>query len=45
MFYVIDISQNPPVKIEGTESINKQDCIDWIITNGDIINYSIEESN
>lgn len=44
MFYVIDIRENPSVKVDGTESYNIQDCIDWISENGDAVSYSIVES-
>lgn len=45
MFYVIDIRVDPPTKVEGTESEFIQDCVDWILLNGDAIIYSIKESN
>jgi hypothetical protein len=44
MFYVIDIRVNPQIKVEGTESNNIEDCINWISVNGDAVSYSIQES-
>lgn len=41
MYSVIDLTQNPPTVVSGTENSTQQQCIDWILENGDIINYSI----
>lgn len=43
MFCVINITTTPPTIVEGTESENIQDCLDWISINGNAVIYSIEE--
>jgi hypothetical protein len=41
MYSVIDLTQNPPEIVSGTENLTQQECINWILQNGDILNYSI----
>lgn len=41
MYYIIDLRPDPPVKVEGTDFETEQECIDWIIENGDVTMYTI----
>jgi len=45
MYSVINITQNPPTIVTGTENFTEQQCIEWIILNGNILTYSIIENN
>jgi hypothetical protein len=42
MYYVIDITAEPPVRVPGAEFETYEECVNWLELNGDIINYSIE---
>lgn len=45
MYNVIDLINNPPTIVEGTENFTEQQCIEWIKLNGndDIVRYSIKK--
>ena len=44
MYSVIDIRQNPPIVVQGTENFSEQECIAWIKEFGNIIDYSIQKT-
>lgn len=43
MFYIIDLGQDPPVKIENLEFELFADACSWIDENGSIIQHTISE--
>ncbi len=43
MYYILDITQTPPTRIEGLEFNTYEECVEWINKNGDILSYTIEE--
>ena len=43
MFYIIDLTQDPPIRIPNIEFETQEECINWIDKNGSIITHSIEE--
>lgn len=43
MYNVYDISETPYKLIEETVGFTEQQCIEWIIINGDVTKYTIIE--
>jgi hypothetical protein len=43
MFYIVDLRENPPIRVSNIEFETYNECIDWINENGSIIIYTIEE--
>ena len=44
MYSVIDLSNDSQTIVQGTENMTEQQCIEWILLNGnDIIRYSIKK--
>jgi hypothetical protein len=43
MYYILDIIQTPPIRIESLEFNTHEECVEWINNNGSIISHSIEE--
>ena len=43
MYYIIDLQQNPPVRIPNLVFTTEQDACDWININGDAVKYTIEK--
>lgn len=41
MYCIIDLRQEPPVKVQGTDFETEQECINWITQNGDVTMYTI----
>ncbi len=44
MYYIIDLTQDPPSIIPNLQFTNEIDAIDWINNNGDATSYSIISS-
>jgi hypothetical protein len=42
MYYVIDLRQNPPVRLPELVFETSEECIAWIDQNGNATVYSIE---
>lgn len=45
MYSIIDLTNNPPTIVQGTENFTEQECIEWIKMNGDddIVKYTIKK--
>jgi hypothetical protein len=43
MYYIIDLTQDPPVKVQDVQFETEQECFLWIDENGDVSIYSITE--
>jgi len=43
MYYILNMTQTPPTRIEGLEFNTLEECVEWINNNGDIMSYSVEE--
>jgi hypothetical protein len=43
MYYVVDLRQDPPHKVEEAQFQTIEECCEWIDENGDVSIYTIEE--
>ncbi len=44
MYYIIDLRQDPPVRVQGVEFQTIEECCNWIDQNGDASIYTIDIS-
>lgn len=41
MYYILDLQQNPPVKLPNISFNTEFEACEWIGTNGDAVKYTI----